>query len=536
MYAPSYFEPNESVLNAGVLLSIPALFSQGLNKAFKVYSPLPAGFYGLQHMLLLLCFMALCRIKNPEQLKNYPPGEWGKLLGLDRIPEAGYLRKKIKQITDQAKTGELHRALFQEWTSHLSEFFFYIDGHVRVYHGSQANLPKRFVSREKLCLNGTTEFWVNDQQGMPLMVITGELNEKLKTAIIQAIEGITKELNIQPTNNGQPVFTLIFDREAYEPAWFKFLLDNYQVAVITYRKNVKDKWLEKSFQSTDIKQLNNNVTIQLCEMGTVLNGAWFREVRKLSEGGHQTSILTTHPSLPIEAIAEKMFSRWTQENFFKYMSENFDFDRIIEYGFEEVSQQTTVINPSYNKISYELKKCREKRARQKAKLLNMMEKEPKQSLEQFIENIALTSDLMFKIAEYDNRIEDLKKQRSKIEPRIKIADMPKDKRYNKLKSESKMMKNAILMIAYRAETALYNTMNEFYTSNKKDGRMILKEIFKSDADLVPDYDKKTLTVIMHSLSNNRFNQVAAKLCESMNKTQTLYPNTNLTLIYKMVGN
>src|SRR5690606_35818393 len=73
MYAPSYFEPNESVLNAGVLLSIPALFSQGLNKAFKIYSPLPAGFYGLQHMLLLLCFMALCRIKNPEQLKNFPP-------------------------------------------------------------------------------------------------------------------------------------------------------------------------------------------------------------------------------------------------------------------------------------------------------------------------------------------------------------------------------------------------------------------------------------------------------------------------------
>jgi hypothetical protein len=39
-------------------------------------------------------------------------------------------------------------------------FFFFIDGHVRVYHGSLASLPKRFVSREKLCLPGTTEFWV----------------------------------------------------------------------------------------------------------------------------------------------------------------------------------------------------------------------------------------------------------------------------------------------------------------------------------------------------------------------------------------
>jgi hypothetical protein len=45
--------------------------------------------------------MALCRIKNVEQLKKTSAGEFGKLLGLDRIPQVEYLRKKIKQITDQ---------------------------------------------------------------------------------------------------------------------------------------------------------------------------------------------------------------------------------------------------------------------------------------------------------------------------------------------------------------------------------------------------------------------------------------------------
>lgn len=516
-------------------MSIPGLISQGLGKAFSVFSPLPRGFYGLQHMLLLLCFMALCRIRNPEQLKNYPPGEWGKLLGLDRIPEVGYFRKKVGQIVKQAKTDTLHRELFLEWTSDLPEFFFYIDGHVRVYHGSKANLPKRFVSREKLCLNGTTEFWINDQQGMPLMVITGELNEKLKTAIIQAIEAMKKELNIKPSSKDEPVFTLIFDREAYEPLWFKSLFEEHHVAVITYRKNVKDKWAKDSFQSTDIKILNNSVSTQLCEMGTQLNGAWFREIRKQSESGHQTSILTTHLTLPIERIAEKMFSRWTQENFFKYMNENFDFDRMIEYGFEEVSQEMTVSNPQYSRLNYQLKKSREKKSRIQAKVYRKIETVDNLTIEEALEKFAQKSDLLLKIEEYSTDIERLLEQRGKLKPRITIAEMPKDKRYNKLKSESKKLKNAILMIAYRAETTLYNAMNEFYTSNKKDGRMILKEIFKSDADIIPDYTKKILTVRLHSLSNNRFNQVAKKLCEILNETQTPYPNTNLILNYETVA-
>ena len=93
-----------------------------------------------------------------------------------------------------------------------------------VYRGDEANMPKRFVSWEKLCLSGTTEYWINDQTGLPLMVITAELNEKLKS-----------------------------------------------------------------------------------------------------------------------------------ENFFRYMIENFDFDRMVEYGTEPVDQKRTIPNPEYNKLTYLLK-------------------------------------------------------------------------------------------------------------------------------------------------------------------------------------
>ncbi len=533
-YAPSLFENQESVLNAGVLFSIPALISQGLGKTFKIFKPLPAGFYGLHHIILILCFMALCRIKNPEQLKKYPPGELGKLLGLDRIPEVGYFRVKLKQIIDQSRADELHTELFRSWMEEMPEMFFYIDGHVRVYHGEKANLPKRFVSREKLCLSGTTEFWVNDEKGLPLMVITGELNEKLKTAIEQAIPKILKEITVEP-KPGEPVFTLVFDREAYEPKWFIKLWKEYRVAVITYRKNVVDNWDNSLFSSVVTQVYNTNVTMQLCEMGTLLNGHWFREVRKLSENGHQTSVLATHPSISLSTVAAKMFSRWTQENCFKYLGENFDFDRMIQYGTEPVDQKRTIPNPDYKKLTYQLKKVREKKARVEANVYKRIEENGQTSVENIMKKLTKSTSLIEQINEYNDQIKVLLVQRKKTPSRITIAEMPPEYRYNKLKQESKKLKNAIIMIAYRAETALFNILSEHYKNNDNEGRQILKEIFTSDADMIPDYKNQTLTVRLHSLSTPRANQAVKKLCDFLNQTETQFPYTDLKLIYETVA-
>lgn len=535
-YAPSHFENNESVLNAGVLLAIPALISQGLEDFFKVLNPLPKGFYGLHHMILTMCFMALCRIKNPEQLKNYSPGEFGKILGLDRIPEVGHFRVKLNQILAQSKSEELHKELFHRWVEDQQEFFFYIDGHVRVYHGQKANLPRRFVSREKLCLSGTTEFWVNNGEGLPLMVITGELNEKLKIAIEKVIPEILKEVP-QPTDANQPAFTLIFDREAYEPKWFKTLWDDYQVAIISYRKNVKDKWGEKTFCGYAVQMFNHNVTMQLSEVSTQLSGLWFREIRKLSESGHQTALVTTHPSLSIEGIAGKIFTRWAQENFFKYMDENFDLDRMIEYGVEEVDPKRSIPNPEYRKLSDRLKKKREKKARLNAKIAEKLQEKDQQELtiEQALKNMTESCQLLEQLQAYDEDIEALLQQRSHQPARITVEEMPEEKRYNKLLAEGKRLKNAILMLAYRSESALYQNLKPHYKDANKDGRMLLKEIFTANADMTPDYENKTLTITLHSLSTPRATQAAKKLCDFLNETETVYPYTNMRLIYKTMA-
>jgi len=58
-----------------------------------------------------------------------------------------------------------------------------------------------------------------------------------------------------------------------------------------------------------------------------------------------------------------MFVRWTQENYFKYMGTNFDFDRMIEYGTYPVNQTLSIPNPDYKRLTYLLKKGKRKKSK-----------------------------------------------------------------------------------------------------------------------------------------------------------------------------
>jgi hypothetical protein len=534
--APPLFEPSANVCQAGVLLLLPALLCQGLLKGASVYNKLKKGYYGLVSTLLVLGFMALSRIKSPEGLKHCKPGEFGKLLGLDRVPEVKCLRGKIEEIVSHRKAREFAHVLATDWITDEGAYF-YIDGHVRVYHGDQAKLTRKYVSREKLCLAGTTEYWVNNELGLPYLVVTGELNEKLKTAIIEQIipELLTlTEENLQ-ADKTKPRFTLVFDREAYEPAFFKQLWDEQHISVITYRKAVKDKWNEAEFVSCTAEVIGKKIEMLLAERRVELSGMQMREIRKLSDSGHQTSIITTNETIGMETVGGKMFSRWSQENFFKYMLQDYDLDKAIEYGIEPVNPEKRVVNPSYKILSYQIKKLREKRGRIDARLVQILDKNYDSGIEEFKESLGEHVELIEKTRAYQRDIDEKIKERKQLPYYIALKDMPEEIRYNKLKTESKLFINTIKMIAYRAETVVANILAPYFSKTDEEIRMLVKEIIKSDADLVPDYTNNTLTVVLHCLSTPRANRAAAELCNILNASETLYPNTNLMMIYKTIA-
>jgi hypothetical protein len=114
--APVRFEPARDVPNGGVLCALPALLLFGLLRHSRKKFSLPAGFYPLEAIFLAVCFLVLGRIKSLEALRYEPPGEWGRLLGMDRIPEVRTLRAKIELLCrDDKPVREWSSTLGQEW-------------------------------------------------------------------------------------------------------------------------------------------------------------------------------------------------------------------------------------------------------------------------------------------------------------------------------------------------------------------------------------------------------------------------------------
>ena len=533
------FGHQQSVDNAGVLFALPALISQGLLKYQQVYQALSNCYYGLQSTILTLAFMALCRIKNPEQLKQQKVGELGALIGLDRMPETRCLREKIRQIVAQHKARDFNTLLFNYWMRDENEFFFYIDGHVRIYHGHKANLPLKYISRQKLCLSATTEYWVNDIQGLPFLVYMGELNEKMQDVIEHQV---IPELKADPTiaerirAKEKILFTLVFDRECYQPSFFERLWDKHQVAVITYRKNVKDKWEENLFKSYTVTILSNTVTMFLYEQNVELGGHMFREIRSLSEGGHQTSIITTHPDITLSQVASKMFSRWSQENFFKYLIADYDFDKMIQYGTQSIDENQQIVNPEYRKITHKIKKLSEKIQRQEAKFYKVVEQMHAETIDKipvFTQQQIKTTE-MITIRKEEKEI--LVKQRATIPNKITLKEMPDATRYDKLKPESKLFMNVIKMISYRAETAMAEMVAPYFYKEKDEKRMLIKQLFNTPADIIADEQQQTLTIRVRSLSAPRYNEAIQNLCILLNQTETIFPGTKLRLVFKNHAN
>lgn len=534
------FEACQSIAKGGVLFLLPFLIETGLFTFQKHYKELEKGYYYINFIIQLLAFMYLCRIKNPEQLKSVSPGEFGKLLGVDRVPEPKCLRAKVKQITNQEKATSWNKELAAYWSTEEENEFYYIDGHIQVYYGHNAKLGKKHVSRQKLCLPGMQEFWVNNKEGMPYFYVTGNVNEKLQFAIVNEI--IPKLINEIPckysdeeleTDKDIPRFTLVFDREAYSPVLFKQLWDDYRISILTYKKNVDDLWDIDDFESHKITIEGVDTQMLLAEKTVVVNGVELREVRKKNQNGSQTTIVTTNKKLTIEEIAIYMFARWSQENFFRYMRQDYDFDRMAQYAVEQIDGDFEVVNPEYNKIEYQLKKVREKINRRLAKLYKLEHENVKGKLEETGKNYTRQVIIEKELEELEEQEKMLLDKRSGLSYRLKVKDMPDESRYNKLHLESKHVQNIIKMICYRAETSFANRLSPYLTKSINEKRMLAKSIIKSNINLIPDYYENTLTVELFSLSTPRENNAVENICKILNEQNTVYPNTKLRLIYKM---
>jgi hypothetical protein len=537
--ARTRFEPCLDVPQGGVLAGLPALCANGLLSGLERYLALPeGGYYNALHILVLLGFMALARIRRPEGLRHIPPGELGKTIGLDRVPEVRTLREKIAILSKQGQPQEWMKELSIQWmkADPLEAGYLYVDGHVRVYHGEDAQLPKRFVSREKLCLRGTTDYWVNDALGRPFFVVSQPLTDGLSASLIDKIvPELLANVPGQPSDEAlaaDPLlhrFVVIFDREGSSHSLLSKLWKK-RIGAITYRKAVKDLWPVEQFAEVDVPVPGGGSTLmRLASRQTTLSAATASmpvlEVRRLTQTGHQTAIITTAQRLQSPLVAGRMFSRWCQENFFGYMMEHYVIDGLVQYGREEIPGTTEVVNPEWRALDKAVYSTHGRIRKLNAELGARMNDEK-------TGDIVQCAELLEDIQRLKADLADLKGQRRETKRKVTIDELPERERPTQLRPMAKMFTDTVKMIAYRAETTLVGLLSP-HLAKKDEARALIRELFVSSADIMPDDKASTLTVRVHRMACPAHDKAVAALLADLTDAGFRHPETGMTMIYEL---
>ena len=537
---PVFAAPAHAVAHGGVLAALPMLLREGLLGAANRLFRLPDGFYGLTTILLFVACMTLARIRNPEGLRYQAPGEWGAILGLDRCPETKTLRRKIRLLTSAEHTvRDWQSALARTWaTEHDDDWAtLAVDGHVKVYTGRKGRLPKHFVARQKLCMPASVSYWINALGGTPLLCLHKALDPKLIKAIKQDVVPHLQHLGVVPEaapdltkpDAGAPALTLVFDREGWSPDLFKRLARR-GIACITWHKNFKgEDWPEEDFRTLEVlihgPAGTSTTTVDLAEQRIVLrNGLTVRQIRRRLANGRQVPVITTHPQMPLIQVAGAMFSRWSQENFFKYMREQFNLDSLPTHDLEPLDPDAQVVNPVRRALEKTIRRVRSRLATARNRLAEALQEHHRDTATR------LQADANALAAELDQ----LTQQRADSPTHVRAGDLPEQDKLDALPVGGRLFLDLVRMIAYRAETRMMVPV--ITTQGKKpNARRLLRALLTSDANIIPLPANGILRIQLLGLGSDACDRMLAPLVEELNATRTIYPGTDLRLVYELAG-
>ena len=519
---------------AGALLVLPALAATGVLDAFaEVYEVARAAFYSLRALVLTVVFTALVGEPRAEGLRRLCPADIGRLIGLDRAPEVGTLRRRMQELASRGRSPELLRSLAKRHLDATGDYgTFYIDGHARAYFG-RSRLPKAHLARARLSAPAEVDTWVCDKTGQGVLVwgtepgasLAGEL--KRAAAEIRALVGP----DTRPT--------IVFDRGGWSPRLFAELVA-LGFDILTYKKGKSRPELRSSFKEHDfVDDLGRAQHYWLADRPKrfgykqAKRDRYFsaRQVTRLDPTtGHQTQVVTSRQDLSAPEVAYWCFCRWRQENFFRYIRANFGLDALDSYAKLADDATRSVPNPAKKAAAKKVKEAKAAQGLAEAELAKAVFGGSEGSLapQEANEAIAAATE---RFAEANDAVAKAKGAQAKVPARVALGELHPDAA--RQAPERKRIHDAIRMATYNATSSLAALVGAHYRRAEDEARTLLSEAFRSPADIEVVGDE--LHVRLEPLSEPRRSRAIAGLCAELNATEAIYPGTKLRLVYSVKG-
>jgi hypothetical protein len=388
-----------------------------------------------------------------------------------------------------------------------------------VYHGKRT-LPKAHVAQRHLPMPATTDYWINDAGGDPLFVVTAEANAGLVKMLPPVLDEMRKLV-------GKRRITIVFDRDGWSPRLFqKIVASGFDV--LTYRKGRFRRVARARFHLRRATFDGRKVSYVLADQRVrLLKGRFeLRQVTRLTDDGHQTPIITSRVDLRDVEVAFRMFERWRQENFFKYLSEEYALDALVDYRVEPDDPAREVPNPRWNALDAELRRAREI-VRHVFALYGVDAAANRESVRRTMRGFKIANAsghrAILQALKHYTKIE---AKRAAVPKRVPVQNVVEGT-VIKLAAERKHLTSLIKMVAYQAESDLVRAITPHYKRADDEARTLIQTALASPADIaVVDNE---LRVTLAPLSSAHRTSAVAVLCNEINRRAARFPGTALRL-------
>lgn len=547
------FTPAARVPYAGMLLALPALEATGLTSCMEqVYGGLLPGFYGLNTIILETIFRTLAGEPRAEGSTRINPTDFGRILGVDRAPEAKTIRRKHHELAAQGQApmllealGRHHLARHENETAGLG-LVLYVDGHVRSYQGEKKT-GKQYSTRLKFPVPATMETWVADSQGSPVFMVMAEPSSSL----VGELRRLTPTLR---TMIGDDRRVLIgFDREGWSPALFHDLADA-GFDPLTWRKGETANLAEGLFGKQSHTDAWGNTyaydqvadTMINLEYGPTKSPVVFpmRQISRIVAAGQQIReatgedtrqihLLTSNTELPAAQLLHLISARWRHENYFRYARTHFALDAHDSYQSILDDPGRSVPNPLKAKAKQKRDVLAAK-TRALAGIVDAQELElatPEPGETRLITNAMLT-DLRMPLVKTELELQAAQAAYQLLPARLPLGEVNPEQQV--LETEVKQLLHGLRMSAYNIMMMLVAEIrtNTGYKAARTKAHNLVRQFLKHSGDLDPRHTGY-LDVILDPMPTTHETTALAELCELLTDTRTIYPGTDRVLRYRV---
>jgi hypothetical protein len=274
-----------------------------------------------------------------EQFKHLAAAEAGPLAGLSALPGLRALRPELARIADAADPLRL-QSLFAAAmlaADPVTSGVYYVDDHFVPYTGAKP-VAKGWNNKRGRAERGRADTHVTAHDGRAVCFVSGEPSG-LSTTLPKALAELKKA-----AGPGARIM-LGFDRGGAYPQVFT-LCREQKVHWVTYRRAplavpAKLPVITTITYAGRTRQISwAEETVQLKDYGDA------RQITLFEHGRVALQILTSDCDACPAEILSWLKSRWREENFLKYASENYGIDKICDYLATIETNAKLIRNPA----------------------------------------------------------------------------------------------------------------------------------------------------------------------------------------------